>query len=423
LTVHWEEFKNDGPSQYNPPPSQDPWYKPPENWESAAPGTVFKTRPHAYSKISPSPIANISDVFQILFRSTDSNDNATWGVTTLFLPAAPCDKSNPTAMCDQRLVSYQIPYDTAFLDASPSYNLQTGEPWGEMALMLRRGWWVSVTDYEGPLASYGANIVAGHMLLDSLRAILNVGDEFGFRTNGSRLALWGYSNGAAVTELAIELAGTYAPKLNIAGAVLGGLVPAPTTASGPTLDGTGYAGFIIQGLLGITSQYPENRKTLVDNLNPSGPIYNASNFLKGANMGALDALAYYEFQNITKYFRNGTDFMGSASMLNMFVREIPAGWFGTPKMPVFHYHAIDDGMTLIQDVEALVNKFCQNGGNILLHRNQVGDHMMELVNGRQRALDYLGHLLDKETPAFSIPSSGCDMVTLNFTQDASKPFH
>src|SRR3569833_614454 len=179
---------------HNALPSQDEWYNPPSGWESTAPGTPLRVRPHAYKVV---PTFNYSDVVQILFRSTDSHEKPIVAATTLFIPwsHAPCMNntkySNDTSHCSSKLISYQHPYDTACFDASPSWALQNGDRWGELTLGLNRGWFMAVPDYEGPRASFGANIVAGHVILDSVRALLKTVGQFGFRTNESRVGLWG----------------------------------------------------------------------------------------------------------------------------------------------------------------------------------------------------------------------------------------
>lgn len=205
-------------------------------------------------------IANVRDTFQVLFRSTDSQQNATWGVTTVFLPTRPRCNGSTSSNCSQGILSYQLPYDTSCLDASPSFGLQWGEPYGEIAVALARGWWVSVPDFEGPLASYGANIVAGHITLDSARAVLAAAaSEFGVQS--ARVGLWGYSNGASATEAAVEFAAKYAPDLEIAGAAIGGLASNVGTA-GPLLTQTQVAGLLVQGIIGVTSQYRMSSHTL-----------------------------------------------------------------------------------------------------------------------------------------------------------------
>ncbi|KAK1753262.1 lipase 1 [Echria macrotheca] len=396
-------------------PSQDPWYKAPDGWETKAPGDVLRIRPHAYN-MTPIAISNVKDTFQVLFRSTNSLGNETWAVTTVFIPnKSHCDG---VSNCTQAIVSYQLPYDTSCLDASPSFGLQWGEPYGEIALALGRGWWVSVPDFEGPLASYGASIVAGHITIDSARAVIKVASsEYGI--NKTSIGFWGYSNGASATESAVEFAPKYAPDLKIAGAAIGGLTPNLGT-SGPLLAATQVAGLLIQGIIGVTSQYPEQRKYIVSRLNPSGP-YNATEFFWASLMSGWQSLLYYSYVNVFEYFIGGQDDLIVPELTAMFDREGTLGNFGQPNTTIFMYHAIEDDMTPIGETDAVVQKFCDKGANILYHRNAWGGHNDELGNGRQRSLDFFGYIFDGSTK-LEVPLTGCKTVNVTFMQDPNTPF-
>lgn len=405
------------PGTYLPLPSSDPWYRAPEGWEAAKPGQVLRMRQHAYN-MTPIPILNVGDTFQVLFRSTDSQENATWGVTTVFLPQkATCDKSNTTANCTQPILSYQLPYDTSCLDASPSFGLQWGEPYGEMAVALGRGWWVSVPDFEGPLASYGANIVAGKITLDSVRAVLNVSaSHYGVRD--ARVTLWGYSNGASATDVAVEFAAEYAPDLHLAGAAIGGLASNVGTA-GPLLSGTQVAGLLVQGIIGVTSQYPAQRDYIISRMHESGP-YNATEFFWASYMSGWNSLLYYSYVDVFAYFLGGRADLDVPQMVDMFVREGTLGGFGVPNTRLFLYHAIEDDMTPVKDTDVLVKSFCERGANILFHRNTWGGHNDELTNGRQRALDFLGDVLEG-TNRMDAPRTGCKTANLTYMQNPAQP--
>lgn len=407
------------PGTYLPLPSYDPWYKAPEGWEAAKPGQVLRIRQHAYS-MTPIPILNVRDTFQVLFRSTNSQENATWGVTTVFLPQkATCDNpnaTNTTANCTQPILSYQLPYDTSCLDASPSFGLQWGEPYGEIAAALRRGWWVSVPDFEGPLASYGANIVAGKITLDSVRAVLNASASY-YGVRDARVALWGYSNGASATDVAVEFAAEYAPDLHLAGAAIGGLASNVGTA-GPLLSGTQVAGLLVQGIIGATSQYPAQRAYIISRMHESGP-YNATEFFWASYMSGWNSLLYYSYVDVFGYFLGGRADLDVPQMVDMFVREGTLGGFGVPNTRLFLYHAIDDDMTPVKDTDALVKSFCERGANILFHRNSWGGHNDELTNGRQRALDFLGDVLEG-TNLVDAPRTGCKTVNLTYMQDPAQ---
>ncbi|KAK0650036.1 lipase 1 [Cercophora newfieldiana] len=397
---------NDATETYLPLPSTDPWYRAPDGWEAAQPGTVFKVRHHAYN-VSLVPVANLKEVFQVLFRSTNSLENATWGVTTVFIPKN----------CTQGIVSYQLPYDTSCLDASPSFGLQWGDPYGEIGQSLGRGWWVSVPDFEGPLASYGASIVAGYITIDSVRAVLaTVAKEFGVKN--ARVGLWGYSNGASATEAAVEFAPKYAPELKLAGAAIGGLTPSLST-SGPMLRGTQVSGLLVQGIIGVTSQYPEQRKWVLSRLHQSGP-YNATEFFWATYMSGWQSLLYYAYVDVFQYFIGGRADLEEPGMLAMFYREGTLGVFGIPNTPIFMYHAIDDDTTPIGETDSVVRNFCEKGSNILYHRNSWGGHNDELTNGRQRSLDFFGTVLGGGN-TLPFPATGCETVDIKFMQDPNKP--
>lgn len=159
-------------------------------------------------------------MYNILYRTTDSQYKPTWAVTTLLIP------NNTQYNSSDKLLSYQIPYDSADLNASPSYSMYAGGL-PDVTAALGRGWYVNVPDYEGPLASFTAGVMSGHATIDSVRAVLSSG--FGLAPNGTKYALWGYSGGALASEWAAELQVQYASELNFAGAALGGLTPNITT--------------------------------------------------------------------------------------------------------------------------------------------------------------------------------------------------
>ena len=406
---------------YLPLPSQDQWYRSPDGWENTTAGTVLKVRQHAYPT-RPFAIQNVGDTFQVQFRSLDSHKNPFWGVTTVFIPVnSRCQPGNATSPtnCTQPILSYQLPYDTSCLDASPSFGLQWGEPYGEIAAALGRGWWVSVPDYEGPLASYGANIVAGYITVDSMRAVMNVTSDI-YNIQDSRIAMWGYSNGASATEAAAEFAPAHAPDLKIEGAVFGGL-STNVAAAGPLLTQTQVAGLLVQGLIGVTSQYPEQRKYLVSRLNPSGP-YNATEFFWASYMSGWQSLLYYCYVDIFSYFIGGQADLDHPDIVAMFTREGTLGGFGLPNTKIFVYHAVEDNMTPINDTDILVKYYCDQGANVLFHRNLWGGHNDELRNGRQRALDFVGDVLDG-TNVLNAPVKGCETVNLTYLQPANLAFH
>ncbi|KJR88276.1 lipase 1 precursor [Sporothrix schenckii 1099-18] len=459
VTVHADVGDGSVSGTRLPKPSRDPWMTtpPPAGWESAALGTVLKVRPHAYN-MSKSAIGfeGYRDVFQLMFRSSDSHSQPMVGVTTVFVPdGRGGDGAGNASTSHVPVLSYHPPYDTACIDASPSYGLQFGEPYGEIALALKRGWFVSVPDYEGPQASYGAGVLAGHVLLDATKAVVATlrqgvptsADLPTFRnttatpatpaTHNVTVAFWGYSSGAGATNFALEMADAYAPDLVLHGAVVGGMT-ANLTHSLELLSGRDVAGLLAQTLLGITTQYPDQKKVLDDSLWPSG-IYNVSEFYSARNMSGWQSLVHFAYQNMFSYFRESrASIFGPASMREMLKTEGWAGQHGTPpwRTRTFYYQAVADEMCPAEQVDRLVDSICAARKNatassssspslFLYQRNLVGGHNDELSNGRQRALDFLGEILDGTQTAMTagLPATGCVIQNVTVSVDPNGPFH
>ncbi|KAH6635035.1 secretory lipase-domain-containing protein [Chaetomium sp. MPI-SDFR-AT-0129] len=413
------------------PPTLDPWYRAPTtyDWTATEPGTVLKIRRAPQLTTAPVPlIPNALAAYHLLYRSTDSRYNPSWAVTTLFVPRSQAlcyplarDPSNtnqttnnntftnnpPTnhpshekaerPWCSPPLLSYQLPYDTCNPNASPSFALSSlsGDPYGDITSALSLGWLVAVPDYEGPLASYAAGVQAGHATLDGVRAVLAVGEGLGLTLGGmkkTKVALWGYSGGALASEWAAELSVQYAPKLgeSLAGVALGGLTPNVTSVTG-FLNCAKGAGLIPQGLLGMATQHPEAYEWIVGRLKPGT---GRERFLSVRGMTGAQAVREFEYEDIYGYFEGGEGDLYVPVMREMYEVDGYMGYHGVPRMPVFVYNAVNDELSDVRDVDALVERFCGVGANILYQRNRVGSHEEELVNGRGRAFRWLRSVLD-----------------------------
>lgn len=377
------------------PPSQDPFYTSIRGFKSAAPGTVLRVR-RAPGNLTAIAGANCSAVYNILYRTTDGRYNASYALTTLFVPSSPSfssysslSSSSTSSISSQSpsglaaLLSYQVPYNSAWLDASPSYAFYGpgGASWiQDIATALSFGWFVNVPDYEGPLASFATGVQAGHATIDSIRAIFNLNannthpcqykddddDDHHLPTSlhlpltsaNTLTAMWGYSGGALASEWAAELQKAYAPEMSFAGAALGGLTPNVTSSlESLLLNDTADAGLIPCVLMGLSRQYPELRQYLLSRLKPTGP-YNATGFLAAENLTNPEAVVQYAFQNITEYFLNGVEDLGSPIVRDIGYSQIQMGYHGIPQLPIYAYKAIHDEISVVDDTDVLVNRFC-----------------------------------------------------------------
>jgi len=266
----------------------------------------------------------------------------------------------------------------------------------------------------------GANILAGKVILDSIRALHKVLGDYGFQVNSSKVGMWGYSSGGTVTDFAAEYNPSYAPDVKIAGAAIGGLT-ANITETSRILSGRDVAGLVIQGLLGTTQQYPEQRKYLDSRLKPEGP-YNATEFHSASNMSGWDSLQHFAYQDVYEYLQGGVSDLDNPAFKAVFNNEGVAGLHGTPSAPVFIYQAIGDEMCPSPVVDAVVDKFCADGGNIFYNRNTIGGHNDEGHNGRQRALDFLGDVLDGSHVS-NYPKKGCKIETVTVETSEAVGWH
>ncbi|VUC26671.1 unnamed protein product [Clonostachys rosea] len=394
------------------PPSQDPWYTAPVGYENVKPGTVLRLR-HAPGNLTDT-MGHISTAYNVLFRTTNSLYKPTWAVTTVLVPEIGLNSTVQSAFNQSALLSYYIPYDSSSLDASPSYTLYGTQYAQQIDAALALGLFVSVPDYEGPLAAFTAGVMSGHASIDSIRAVLSLG--LGMDTTSARVALWGYSGGALAAEWASELMVQYAPELSetVVGAALGGLTPNVSSVY-DTVSGGNFAGLMPSSLLGLTMQYPEAREYLTSQLKASGQ-YNSTAFLAALNMTVDEAGVAFAGHDIGEYFQNGFESLQSPIIQNILNRDGVMGYHGVPQIPIFSYVVIQDEVSDVSHTDALIERYCEAGANILHERNTVGSHLEEATNSASAAIRWLTAVLSGSY-ASKYNSIGCTVrnVTRNGT--------
>lgn len=123
---------------------------------------------------------------------------------------------------------------------------------------------VVVTDYiglgtPGP-HTYVLHTEEGHAMLDAARAAAPKGDPVGF---------WGYSQGGGAAAAAAELAGTYAPDLNVKG-TFAGAPPADLIATMRGVDNSSIMGVLGFALHGWESRFPAFGESIHREMTPRG---------------------------------------------------------------------------------------------------------------------------------------------------------
>src|SRR5262245_11970196 len=238
-----------------PLPADDPFYDPPAGFQHSRPGTVLRSRDVELAFLGLIP--QRSTATQLLYRTTDMHGNPDAAATTVIVPA----ERAPEAVTP--VVSYQCAIDAVSSRCFPSYALRrhahaTGAvaqfEFLLIAAAVAEGWAVSVPDHEGRFGMWGAPLEPGYHVLDGLRAALGT-KRLGLSTEAP-IGLWGYSGGGLATAWAAEMSGTYAPELNVVGAVLG----SPVGDLGHTfrrLNGTFASGLPALVVAALAHLYPD----------------------------------------------------------------------------------------------------------------------------------------------------------------------
>ncbi len=229
-------------------PTDDPFYRVPENLEAFRPGDVLESRS---VEIRGFRLGIKTDARQVKFRSTDATGAAVSGVATVMIPRRRFNgPSRP-------LLSYQCAIDALGATADPSYTLRRGDQLELplIALALRRGWAVVTTDYNGPQHAFCAFPLVARFVLDGIRAAIGF-PAAGFDT-ATPIGLWGYSGGALATLFAVELQLAYAPELNIVGAAAGGAGVDMTSSPQMYDDGNFLSGIPFGSIIGASRGFPD----------------------------------------------------------------------------------------------------------------------------------------------------------------------
>lgn len=223
-----------------------------------APGQIIETR-DVTAVAGPLMVFPVRQVTQLKYRTTDAHGLPSFATATLVVPAVPWigPGSRP-------VVVNNLAIDALGRTCTPGYTLAHG--WGGYTdsgdflppsthVSVLRGYAVLIPDHEGPRMAYAEPYVAGHAVLDSIRATRNLlPGEFG----ASPFAMTGYSGGSIATYAAAKLIDSYAPELHgvIVGAAIGG-VPADFGMLTRTMNGNWASGVFTAAVFGIGRERPE----------------------------------------------------------------------------------------------------------------------------------------------------------------------
>ncbi|AHH16932.1 lipase [Nocardia nova SH22a] len=241
------------------PPAGDPLFDEwPAGLDALHPGDPIQVR-DVTATAALLAVVPIARAVQLKFRSTDATGAPSFGTATLLLPAA-----NWTGPGTRPVLVNAIPINSLGLRCTPGYALAHGPhpkfSAGDLfppttAWALSHGYGVLVPDHEGPWMSYAEPRVAGHVVLDAIRAVRAVEPK---TLGDSRFAIGGYSGGAIAAYAADMLLGEYAPELSgvLAGVSVGGLVTDYREVA-HHFDGNIASGILMIVALAFAREHPE----------------------------------------------------------------------------------------------------------------------------------------------------------------------
>ena len=372
--VHTEDLYERLKSRLLPgvtPPTDDPFYRVPENLEAFRPGEVLEGRS---VEVRGFLLRIKADAWQVKFRSTDTTGAAVSGVATVMIPRRRFN--GPT----RPLLAYQCAIDALGATADPSYTLRRGDQveLPLIALALRRGWAVVTTDYNGPRHAFCAFPLVARFVLDGIRAAVGF-EPAGFDA-ATPIGLWGYSGGAIATLFAVELQRTYAPELNIVGAAAGAAGVDMTSSPQMYEDGNFFSGVPFGSVIGASRGFPD--VDLQSVLTPRGQAMVAA----ATEMNMEQLIASFPFVRWTDILTVPSVF--EIPGMRAVFETVRLGQ-ATPMTALHLYHAVHDKYPAIGDVDKLVDKYRREGVDVTYRRFGFGGHVTAAPMGAPGSLRFL----------------------------------
>ena len=337
-------------------------------------------------------VAPVEQAIQVKFRTTDAKGYPSFGTATLIMPRAPW-----TGTGGRPVLVNNLPIDSLGRACSAGYTLSHGVGFYTNAtdflppatqLAALRGYAVLIPDHEGPRMAYAEPTTAGHIVLDSVRAIRNLAP---IMFDASPVAMQGYSGGAIATNGATKLIDSYAPELagSIVGAAMGG-VPADFQMLTRTMNGNLATGVFHAAVLGIAREHSE-MLGLADNLAQQlavSPLKDMCTTVLGA--GGMTFLPMEVMAKVSDPFE-------SAVAQQIFSETKMAGVrSGTP---LYIYNGTQEFWIPADGARDLYLDQCRVGASAV-YREVVGEHFIAAVTGYPESLSWLDQRL-QGTPATS----------------------
>ena len=343
-------------------PLGEPWFDPPPGYESLPPGTVLNTR-----NVTVGPLITPVHSTQILYRTTDSKNRPVAAATTVIVPTAPWAGAG-----SRPVVAYNMAINSLGHTCAPSWTLPRGlaKEIPAVQLFLAKNYAVVVTDHEGPRQAYAAGRMAGHAVLDALRAMVRL-PELGLPAQ-SPIAMTGYSGGAIASGWAAQLEPTYAPDVNIVGTAIGG-PPVDYRILLSSMNGTnGASTLFLAAVTGVAREYPEIFQLMNANglrLAQLAKDMCVTLLAPGGVVAPIPVQALSDVPNVDR-----------TPIAEEVIRHTRMGGDLAPTTPVFIYQGQHEFWIPREGAERLYDEWCANGAEVRLEL-YAGEHVIVALSG------------------------------------------
>lgn len=372
-----------------------PFYRAPETLP-AGQGTVIRTEP---MNVHTTPVkwAKLGKAKRVLY-TTENTFGKKIAVSGMIIePTEPWQGKGP-----QPVIGY-APGTRGWADkCAPSRQAALGLDYETPMYrgLLERGYVVAITDYEG-LGTAGHHTYvmhksAGNAVTDVVRAALNL--KIGKTSPKSPIAFTGYSQGGGATGSAVERASTYAPELNLKGAVVGA-PPSDLRAVAKHGDKGTLAGMLFGAVASVAHTYGQGQ-LLADTFNADG----MAKMRKTMNTCAVESIFDSAGSDTRKFTQDGKslyDNLGREPWYTMSRQTM----LGTqkPNVPVLLLSSQNDPVIPIGQVSNLNKAWCDRGAHVTFRKKGNLLHLGGLYFNASEMNHYVEHRVEGK----KLPKSTC----------------
>jgi pimeloyl-ACP methyl ester carboxylesterase len=331
------------------------------------PGSVLRSEPMTFYLDPLRAVRSTAAATRVMYATRDRTGAPIAVTGTVLVPPVPWIGPG-----QRPVVGYAAGTQGMGDQCAPSRQLAAGSEYEGVFIsgLLARGYAVAMTDYQGlgtaGTHTYMVRSAQAHAVLDMVRAARRLPGT-GLPSAGP-VMLAGYSQGGGATAAAVELAPSYAPDLDVTGAVAGA-VPADLGAVAANLDGGLYSAFALYAVAGQSAAYGLDLDAF---LNARGT--SVIQAVKGECVAESIALhAFTRSSDLTKDGRSLTE-LAAAEPFRSIVADQRIGRL-KPTVPVLVTHSALDDVIPYAVGRRLASDWCARGANVAFSPNITPTHV------------------------------------------------